>query len=347
MARPRLDSPNYKLVRRGDTFYVRWWQDGKWQRVSTGARERRQATIWLAQFVAGRGTPAAPEQPTISMILDGYLADRKPVIRSFASLQSSAKALNKHLGDLAPEHLTKERVRFYRARRKAEGQMVGPADARRRKPSSDGTIIHDFHILKAALRWAKNHRWITDVPWIEMPKEPAPRDRWLTREEADRLLDASPSLHVRTFLALCIYTGARSGAIRELTWDRVDLAAGRIDLGMITGGKGRAVIPLADALRPYLAKAREAATCSFVVEYAGRPVGSLKTATRAAATRAGLAGVTPHVLRHTAATWMMQAGVPIEQVARMLGHRDVRITWNTYAKHSPDYLMDAVKALSG
>jgi integrase len=348
MARPRNDTPNYKLVQRGATWYVRWWQDGQWQRVSTGQTERRKATVFLAQFTAGRGTPTAPDAPTIAMILDGYLADRKPVVRAYDTLGVTAKALRRHLGDLQPDHLTKERIRFYGQRRRAEGHQVGPADARRKKPTSDGTLIRELVTLRAALKWAKAAKWIDgDLPHIQTPSAPPPRDRWLTRDEADRLLDSARALHVQTFLSLCVYTAARSGALRELTWDRVDLTTGRIDLGAVAGGKGRAVIPIADALRPYLAQAREAATCRYVIEHGGKPVASLKTGTRAAARRAGLSGVTPHVLRHTAATWMVQAGVPIEQVARMLGHRDPRVTWTTYAKHSPDYLQDAVKALSG
>ena len=166
-------------------------------------------------------------------------------------------------------------------------------------------------------------------------------------DEAERLLASAPAFHAKLFLALCLYTAGRSGAIRELTWDRVDLDAGLIDLGYVAGGKNRVVLPVADKLRPLLEEARDMATCPFVIEYGGRPVASLKTATRGAARRASLAGVTPHILRHSAATWMAMAGVPMEQIGRLLGHRDVRVTWRIYAKYSPDYLRGAIAALSG
>lgn len=346
MARPKLDAPNYRLVRRGNRFYVRWWQAGAWQRVSTGQTDKRRASIWLAQFVAGRGTPAPPEQPTVAMILDGYLADRKPVVRGYGTLENVARSLRRHLGDLQADHLTKERGRFYARQRRAEGHVVGPEDARRKKPIADGTIIRELVTLRAALSWARGERWITAVPKIETPRQPPPRDRWLSREEASRLLDAALAPHVKTFLAICLYTGARAGAVLELTWERVDLAAGLIDLGKAQGGKGRAVVPIAARLLPMLAEARITATCAFVVEHGGKPVVSIKTGTRAAARRAGLPGVTPHVLRHTAATWMAMAGVPMIEIARMLGHSDSRVTERVYAKHSPDYLRRAVDALS-
>ena len=51
--------------------------------------------------------------------------------------------------------------------------------------------------------------------------------------------------------------------------------------------------------------------------------------------------VTPHVLRHTAASWMVQRGVSFAKVARYLGHSDSRTTEQIYAHHAPDYLEDA------
>lgn len=353
MARPKLDTPNYRLVRRGNRFYVRWWENRAWRRVSTGETDKRRATIWLAQFVAGRGTPEPPAQPTVSLILDGYLADRKPVVRGYASLENVAKSLRRHLGDLQPDHLTKERSRFYARQRRAEGHMVGPRDARRQKPIKDGTIIRELVTLRAALKWALGEKWISSIPIIETPRQPPPRDRWLTREEADRLLNAALAPHIKVFFAICLYTAARSAAVLELTWDRVDLRVdptgrpiGMIDLGEAPGGKGRAIIPIGARLLPILTEARVAATCHHVVEFGGCPVASVKTGTRAAARRADLHGVTPHILRHTAATWMVMSGVLIQEVARLLGHRDSRTTERTYAKHSPDYLRRAVDALS-
>jgi integrase len=227
--------------------------------------------------------------------------------------------------------------------------MVGPPNARRKKLVRPGTIIRELVTLRASLKWAVKDKWISadELPFIEVPSSPPPRDRWLTRQEAEQLLESAQARHVKTFLAIALYTAGRAGAILDLTWDRVDLKTGLIDLGNATGGNGRSVVPVAEPLFPYLREAREAATCPFVIEHGGNGVASVKTGTRAAARRAGLIGVTPHVLRHTAATWMVQRGIPIEQVARVLGHKDPRVTWRTYAKHSPDYLRDAIAALSG
>ena len=133
----------------------------------------------------------------------------------------------------------------------------------------------------------------------------------------------------------------------ELTWNNVDLYAGRIDLGAAPGGKGRAIVPIGQKLLPLLEEARKIATCPYVIEHGSKPVASIKTGFRAAVRRSGLLGVSPHILRHSAATWLAMGGIPLEQIARLLGHTDPRITARTYAKFSPDYLKSAVDALSG
>jgi integrase len=61
---------------------------------------------------------------------------------------------------------------------------------------------------------------------------------------------------------------------------------------------------------------------------------------------AGLEGVTPHTLRHTVATLLVRAGVPLIEVSKLLGHKDSRITERVYAKFSPDYLKRAIETLS-
>ncbi len=347
MARPRLTTPNYRLALRGTRYHVVWQDGAEKKRIPTGTSDRGEAEIFLARFLAGLGSPAAPPAPTISQILDGYLADRHGRAASYGTLEASAKPLRRHLGNLRPGDLKRERSRFYLRQRRAEGHEVGPADDRRRKPISDGTVLRELVTLRAALKWAQREEWIATVPYVEVPSQPPPRDRWLSREEANRLLAAAEANHVRVFLHLALYTAARRQAILQLRWEHVDLVAGLIRLGAAVGNKGRATVPIADPLMPILHEAHAMATCPYVVEHGGKQVADVKTGTRAAARRAGLLGVTPHILRHTAATWMAMAGVPMIEIAKFLGHKDSRLTETVYAKHNPDYLRSAARALAG
>ena len=149
---------------------------------------------------------------------------------------------------------------------------------------------------------------------------------------------------MKLFITLGLMTAARAGAILEAKWDQVDLKAKTIDYGPGHGNKSRAVV----ALNPELVRALKAAqtmSCSdYVVEFRGKPLKTIKTGFAAACRRAGIEGVTPHILRHSATTWAVIEGRPLSEVARMLGDSQATVE-RVYAKWSPDYLRDTVSAL--
>jgi integrase len=154
--------------------------------------------------------------------------------------------------------------------------------------------------------------------------------------------------HVRLFIVLAIATAARTAALLELTWNRCDFDRGLIDLRSETVAsrrKGRATIPMNDAARAALVEARVGARTGFVIEWAGQRIKKIRRGISAAASRAGIVGVTPHVLRHTAAVWMTEAGHPMSEIAQYLGHADSRITERVYARYSPSHLRKAADAL--
>jgi len=221
--------------------------------------------------------------------------------------------------------------------------------ARERESVSDGTIRREIGTLRAALAWAKHERWIETVPNIESPPKPPPRERWLTREEFERLLAGCAQPHVRLFVLLAYHTAARAGAILDLTWDRVDFERRRIDYrrpGRRRTNKRRVTVPLNTVVLAALQEARPHALTDHVIEQHGRPVASIKKGFAAACARAGIEDCSPHVLRHTAATHMVMARVPLAEIARLLGDSEAMVE-RTYGKHSPDYLRGAVDALAG
>jgi integrase len=135
--------------------------------------------------------------------------------------------------------------------------------------------------------------------------------------------------------------------VLELTWDRIDFERGVINLrkqGAATR-KSRAIVPMSRGLRASLSTAKEAALSDYVVEYAGKKVGSIRKGFDNAVQRAGLSDVTIHTLRHTAAVHLVSNGVPIDQVAQYLGHSNVAITYQTYARFAPEHLKEAAELL--
>ena len=330
--------PRFRLARRHDSpnWYVAWTEGGRSRRIPTGERERHKAQSFLTSFLAGRdaGPLILTGVETIAEILDGYLADRRGRVADHRRLCEVAKPLKRYLGALRPERLTIHHSRAYADQRDG----CGP-----------GTIAKELRTLRAALHWAVRANHIERAPALEIPTAPPPRDRWLSAAEAERLIAGAHAHHVRLFCLLALHTAARPSAALALTWPRVDLDRRLITLnpaGRIQTAKRRPVVPINDTLDAALREAAEIRTIDHVIEWGGQPVTSIKTGFRAARQRAGLGPeVTPYVLRHTSATWMALAGVPMRDIAAMLGHDDEATTSRIYAKHSPDYLRDAAAAL--
>lgn len=334
MPRRKLARPNYRLRRRGDYYVVNWTdqQSGRTRSVSTGQRDEPAAQIWLDQWIAGQEQPLPPTEPRLAEILDGYVAARTPHIESVGTLTLSAKNLKRHIGNLEPRMLARKTY----------------LERRQREKVSDGTIIREAAVLRAALAWARREKWIEADPYVEMPPRPPPRDRWLTKEEIGRLIGACVTPHLRLFVILAYHTVARRGAILDLTWDQVDFEHRLIRYqkpGRRETKKRRATVPLNTVAIAALQEAQIVAVSDHVIEFRGKPVRSIRTAFDKACARAEIVDCSPHILRHTAATHMVMAGVPVAEIARMLGDT-VAMVEKVYGKHSPDYLRNAADALA-
>lgn len=333
MPRPKLDRPNYRLRKRGERWVVDWTEDGKPRSVSTRERDEPAAQRKLAQFVAGRDAPTPPDQPTIAEILDGYLSNRRGHVEAFDRLDFAARRIRSHIGNLRPEHLAR---RTYLVRR--ERDDVAPA-----------TILREGATLRAALKWAEREKWIDRAPYVELPGKTPPRERFLSRDEVDALLRSARVPHVRLFILLAVQTAARSGAILDLTWDRVDFDRRLINFclaGRAETKKRRAIVPINDVLIGPLQEARQVAISDYVVEYAGTKIKSIRHAFDRAVERAGIAHCTRHDLRRTAASWLAMAGVSIDEIARYLGDTSEMVQ-RVYARFNPQYLRAAADALAG
>lgn len=334
-ALPAIPADRWRLkLYRGTWCAVGADDRGRTRRRALGTADRAAAGPAFQDFLHNLTRRAAPADPLVGAILDAYAAELAArQVPAAGRVAHALKPLKRHFADKRPEHVDRAAAQAY-------------ADARRRAGAGDGTIHTELGYLGTALRWAWRERWIPEPRPVWRPAKPPPRDRWLTPPEAERLLEAAGAAHLRLFILLALHTAARATAILELTWPQVNDRFIDFNLpGRPRTGKSRAVVPVTPTLRAALDMARQAATGPQVVDWGGLPLRSVKKAFAAAAARAGLDGVSPHVLRHTAATWMAKRGVPMSRIARYLGHRDSRTTERVYAKHSPDWLADAAAAI--
>lgn len=304
------------------------------RQLSLKTKDEREAEIGLARFLAVADEPDV-KIPAVGRILAGYRDEHGPEVRSPDAIKFAVAALDRHLGTLLPAHLTPTTIKGYARKREAEGV-------------SAGTILRETGTLRAALSWAVDHGWISAAlkPSIPEPvKKPRSRERWLSKDEARRLIAACESPHIRLFVSVGLMTAARTSAILEAKWEQVDFARRLLDYGEGYGNKRRAIVPLNDELLKTLLAAKEMACSDYIVDYHGRKVDNIKNGFRGARVRAGLGkDVTPHILRHTGATWMVEAGISDEEVGRMIGDTAATVR-RVYGHHSPNYLKRASRAL--
>lgn len=310
------------------------WKDASGKRrrhrlTSTTLKEAEAEALDVYHRELGR-----PKSLTVAEVWAAYREDRSGR-RIAVTMGIEAKDIIPHFGALRPDQVTPEHSRSYIAQRRAQG-------------IKDGTIGTELGHLRIALNWAKKLHLIERAPHIERPPQPAPRDRYLTRAEISRLQATPMAPHIRLAILLMLGTAARPTAALELTWDRVDFERNQIDLRLSADGprKGRAVVAMSKGLRTELLAAREFALTPYVIEHGGRgPLGSIKTGFNAAKKAAGLDWLTPHLLRHTAAVHMAEAGIAMSVISQFLGHSSTSVTERVYARYSPTYLAEAASVV--
>src|SRR5262249_22041886 len=143
-----------------------------------------------------------------------------------------------------------------------------------------GGLREELGALRTALLCCEREHVIDHAPWVELPPRGQPRERWLLESEIAKILahcERRPHLRLFTILALC--TGARMGAILGLDWERVDLERRVIDYHdpkRPKTKKGRAVVPINDALHAALVAARPNPATGPVIRWGGQRIKDIR-----------------------------------------------------------------------
>ena len=249
-------------------------------------------------------------------------------------------------------------------------------DQRLAEGAARSTVAKELSTLTAALKGAADREWMAEAAAIAaIPKFSAtskPKTRWLTTDEFPSLLaalDTTAQLAAdlarskrplsdierarllaerraeverrRLFLWVACYTGAELSVLEALAWEDVDLARGAIRLrGTKTEARDRTI-----ALDPGLAGQLAAVPDAHRV---GLVLGGWSNVRRdlgAACDRAGIPKVSPHSFRHTFASWLVQRGVDLFVVAKLMGHGSTAMVQRHYGHLSPKNYSDAIALL--
>lgn len=335
-------------------FYYAFWTSGRRsKRATMGTGEAAEAQRRFAHWLLARENAHRPGDIdySVAQLWVVYWEKHGQNVAAPDTLLGAWKNLWLHFGRCRLSDINQDTIDDYEKKRAAGkiGQPAGGSTARR-----------ELGALRACLNWcaAPKRKIITpaQVPHFDLPAEGEPRDRWLRTEEIDRLLSATFYVNEVTagwprvprgerFLRLALETAARKTALLELTWDRVDFETGMIHLnvpGRKLTKKRRANVPISATLRPHLERWHRERINDLVLDNSAE----IWKAIQIIAARAGLEGVSPHVLRHTAATHMARRGVPLYDIAGVLGN-SLAMVEKVYAHHCPDRLRAAVDNISG
>lgn len=314
-----------------------WRHNGRRSRFRLGPANLSQAEAEAALHTFARQRTRmvdASGEGTIQSLFDAYIEDKLLDRNPVENQRQMWKALGPVFAHLTPADITKKVCTDYSKRRVRMGRKLG-------------TVWSEMVILRTVLNWSAENNLIAKAPKVTIPPKPEPRDIFLSRDDLDKLLNASDHPHLTLYIILAISTAGRMGAILDLTWRRVDFDGGMINLhnpDRERTAKGRAIVPMNGSARAALMEAKRGALTDYVIEFNGSRVRNVKRALAAAAKRAGVI-CSPHVLRHTAGRFMAEAGVPMEEIASFMGHSTPALTYRVYARFSPGYLRKAGAAL--
>lgn len=201
---------------------------------------------------------------------------------------------------------------------------------------SPATYNRTANLITAILNLAKRNGHLETVPLIERKKIPPSRIRWLTKYEWLRL-DAQLPPHLQCLARFSITTGLRQHNATHLEWSQVDLRRKVAWIHADQAKAGKPIgIPLSDDAIEVL-KIQKGQSDVWVFPYKGKPLGQIKAAWGKALKRAGVENFRWHDLRHTWATWHVQAGTPLEVLQKLGGWASYSMVLR-YAHLAPDHL---------
>jgi integrase len=368
---PRRRKPVRLVVRkpRGPGRHEFWYIVDGAREVSTGCSpdDVAGAQAKLEEYLGANHRPPdgerRPSNLYVTEIVTAYLREHAANSRSKDWLVHTAAPIIEWWAGKLLSEVVESNCRAY-----VEWRTAQAIKAFRKRPArtiSDQTARHELKTLRTAINWYNRQHQLAVKPAVWLPPKAAPRqDYWLTTSQVAariRAARARPETHHLVRLILIgFYSGTRPGAIMRLRWlpspvdGWIDVERGllhRRGEGAPESKKRRPTAPIHERLLRHVRhwqKIDAAKGIASVIHYDGRPIaGKVRRSWETVRKLAGHSTKdSPHVLRHTAATWLMQSGVDLAQISGYLG-MTVETLQSTYGHHHPDFMRDAARVRPG
>lgn len=335
-------------------FRVRYRQDGKKRvhtlgnaRLLTVAEARDLARTALRKVIAG-GDPKAVDLPIDGPTIAHFFTQQYlPFVKSYKrSWDTDETMIRNHLVPALGD--------------RSMGSLIPPDIARvvesmRSRDYAAGTINRVLVLLRygytLALRWHIDGVDSNPAKELKNLKEDNKIERYLTPEQTTRLLAAvrhSQNSLLASIVAFLLFTGARKREALDAKWQDIDWRQKLWRIPKTKSGKVR-YVPLSSGALKLLRELKEKDYPTiehiFANPRTGRPFVSIFYSWDTARKEAGLPELRIHDLRHSFASFLVNAGRSLYEVQELLGHADIRTT-SRYAHLSRERLREAVEVVS-
>lgn len=336
----------------------------------------------LAAHTRGKYVQPPGENYYVQQALDLYQHDVIPRHAKPIDGENHLARLREFFRGHECDHVTPGLTILYERWRCHTGKPALQEPPRVRKAVSAASVRRELETLRAALSHAWRCRKLKAQIPVSLPPKSPPRQRWLTCSEAGRLLAAAIGIipaaycdiatrserwtiwrrdrtainrHLAKFILIGLATGTRSDAILSMAWTP-HADGGHFDIdrrlmfraapGEIQTKKRKPPAPIPDQLLRHLRRWKRLSGGLFVITAPGtmESIARVSKSFNAAVVRAGLdRKVTPHTLRHSCVSHLMQAGRPAWEVGSFVG-MSVQMVLDNYGHHSPNFLRETANA---
>jgi integrase len=333
------------LSKRSNGYYYLWFIDenGHKQKTSTKCKLKSDALKFLQQFKEGeKERKAKLKRASLSQFVEEFLGYSQSVhaVNTQELFKYTFREFVRIVGNLPLCKVGIREVENFLAVKKNE--------------SSDWTAKKYYLTLASAFETAKRWNYIASNPFrqVEKPKVRELQPAYFSKTEFQSLLQLITNRDFRELCVCAVFTGVRLSELTALQWTDIDFVRKVISVqnseSFTTKSKKNRVVPMSEQLWKMLAVRKEAATCELVFHSGGQRL-KLETVSKTFKRHVRLAGLGEglhfHSLRHTFASWLVQEGVSLYEVQKLLGHSVISVT-QVYAHLQPERLHSAVNRIS-
>lgn len=235
------------------------------------------------------------------------------------------KALHPYIGDKYLTDISMDTLRPFINKRQREDRVT------------NATINRQLEVVRRILHLARDEwMWLQGFPKVKMLKEPVRRVRYLSYEEADRLLGTLPK-HLKPVVQFALATGCRAGEILAMEWQRVDLdrRAAWLEHGATKSEDARGIPLIEEAIAALTSVQGQHPRWCFT--YRGERMSEVGEAFKRSLRRCGIEDFRFHDLRHTWASWHVMNGTSLQSLMELGGWKSYEMVLR-YAHLAPDHL---------